>query len=93
MRIGVLFLELGLSDSRSLKHKRQILKSIKDITRAKFNISIAEIGNHDKWQRSTLAIAKLGNADVELHRGLSGILNFLRNKNRIQILDYKIEVF
>ena len=53
--VGVLTLELRLEDSRSLKDKRQVVKSLKDRLRHKFNVAVAEIDGQDLWQRATVA--------------------------------------
>ena len=43
MIIGTLRVRLLLRDSRSLKDKRQVVKSIKDRLRNHFNVTVAEI--------------------------------------------------
>jgi uncharacterized protein len=53
--IGVLTLELQISEAHSLKEKRHVVKSLKDRLRTKFNISVAEIDGQDTWQRSVIA--------------------------------------
>ena len=53
--VGVLTLELRLEDSHSLKDKRQVVKSLKDRLRHKFNVAVAEIDGQDLWQRATVA--------------------------------------
>jgi uncharacterized protein len=53
--IGVLTLELHISDAHSLKDKRHVVKSLKDRLRTKFNVSVAEIDHQDLWQRSVIA--------------------------------------
>jgi uncharacterized protein YlxP (DUF503 family) len=53
--IGVLTLELRIDDSHSLKDKRQVVKSLKDRLRHKFNVSVAEIDFQELWQRSLIA--------------------------------------
>jgi uncharacterized protein YlxP (DUF503 family) len=53
--IGVLTLELQISEAHSLKDKRHVVKSLKDRLRTKFNISVAEIDYQDTWQRSVIA--------------------------------------
>jgi uncharacterized protein YlxP (DUF503 family) len=53
--IGVLTLELRIDDSHSLKDKRQVVKSLKERLRHKFNVSVAEIDFQDLWQRALLA--------------------------------------
>jgi uncharacterized protein YlxP (DUF503 family) len=53
--IGVLTLEIRVEYSHSLKDKRQVVKSLKDRLRHKFNVSVAEIDYHDLWQRALVA--------------------------------------
>ena len=61
MVVGVLRLTLFLPENHSLKGKRQVLRSIKDRVRNKFNVSIAESDGHDMWQRAELGICQVGN--------------------------------
>lgn len=53
--IGVLTLELRLEHAHSLKEKRQVVKSLKDRLRHKFNVSVAEIDDQDLHNSSVLA--------------------------------------
>lgn len=53
--VGVLTLELRLEHSHSLKDKRQVVQSLKERLRHKFNVAVAEIDGQDLWQRATVA--------------------------------------
>lgn len=53
--IAVVSLELRLEDSHSLKDKRQVIKSLKERLRHRFNVAVAEIEFHELWQRSVIA--------------------------------------
>jgi hypothetical protein len=53
--IGVLTLELRIDHAQSLKDKRQIVKSLKDRLRRKFNVSVAEIDDQDLHNSSVIA--------------------------------------
>ena len=53
--IGVLTLEIVLQNSHSLKDKRQVVKSLKDRLRGKFNVAVAEIDCQDLWQRAVVS--------------------------------------
>lgn len=57
MFVGVGRYELHIPASRSLKDKRQVLRSISSQVSNKFNISIAEVDYQDLWQRSALGIS------------------------------------
>jgi hypothetical protein len=53
--VGVLTLELQLSEAHSLKDKRHTVKGLKDRLRGKFNVAVAEIDYQDLWQRSLIS--------------------------------------
>jgi uncharacterized protein YlxP (DUF503 family) len=74
MPVGLLTLELRLPDAHSLKDKRQILRSLKDRLRRKFNIAIAEMDFHDVWQSSIIGIVTLSNAEQHVEESLQHVL-------------------
>jgi len=92
MLIGTLIFELYLPGSSSLKEKRFILKSIKDRIRNQFNVSVAEIEFHDKWQRCGLGIACISNNRRHLDSILSKISMFFERESRVEILDESTEI-
>jgi len=50
MVVGSLKIEFRLTDNRSLKGKRKVVRSMVDKVKSRFNVSIAEVGSNDKWQ-------------------------------------------
>jgi len=52
MPIASLTLELRIEGAHSLKDKRQVVRSMKDRLRVKFNVSVAEMEATDLWQRA-----------------------------------------
>jgi uncharacterized protein YlxP (DUF503 family) len=74
MVIGLLELDLHLTEARSLKDKRQPLRSILARVRQKHNVSIAEVAHHDEWQRAGLAIVGVNTDRVAMERTLDEIL-------------------
>ena len=62
--VGVLILELRIEHSHSLKDKRQVVKSLKDRLRARFNVAVSEIEDQDVWQSAVIAAVT-----VSPHRG------------------------
>jgi len=59
--VGVLTMELRLENAHSLKDKRQVVRSLKDRLRAKFNVAVAEIDCQDLWQRAVIAAVTVSN--------------------------------
>ena|SRR5215471_19541172 len=57
--IAHLTLEIRIEGARSLKDRRQVLRSVKDGLRTRFNVSVAEIDPSDAWQRATLGVVSI----------------------------------
>lgn len=75
MPVGLLTLELYIPDAHSLKEKRQVLRSLKDKLRRKFNVAIAELDHQDVWQRSLVGIVTLSNEDRHVQETLQKVLD------------------
>ncbi len=56
MVVGLITWELHLAACHSLKDKRHVLKSLKDRLHQRFNVSAAETGHHDLWQRAEISV-------------------------------------
>ncbi len=59
MPIAHLTLELRIEHAQSLKDKRQVIRSVKDKLRAKFNVSVAELEEGDPLQRATIGVVSI----------------------------------
>jgi uncharacterized protein len=57
MFIAIARFEFFIPDSRSLKDKRQVLRSVIQTTRNRFNVSIAEVEYQDLWQRAAVGVS------------------------------------
>lgn len=82
---------MHIPDALSLKSKRYVLKSLKDRIRAKFNVSVSEAGDLDKWQRAEIGMAMAANERSLLEQTFQKILNLAQNNPEIQILSHKME--
>lgn len=67
--VGVLTLELRIEGAHSLKDKRNVVRSLKDRLRSRYNVSVAEIGGQDAWQYALVAVAAVS-SDREHAEGL-----------------------
>jgi len=50
-------LVLEIPGARSLKDKRQVVRSFKERVKSRLGVSIAEVDHHDKLQRATFGVA------------------------------------
>ncbi len=74
MPVGLLTLELHIAEAQSLKDKRQVLRSLRDRLRAKFNVAVAELDFEDTWQRSVVGVVTLANEEQLVEESLQKVL-------------------
>jgi len=92
MVIGVCQLELFLHENFSLKGKRQVLQSIVQRARKRFNISISEVQDHDLWQKAVLGICAVGNDRQRVNSVLDQVINFIEKTQLTDVADSQIEI-
>jgi len=92
MFVGICELELFIPESESLKAKRFVLSSLKTRLRNKFNVSVAEVGDNDKWQRADLGISLVANERKFLDKALHQILNFVDDFEGVEVIKHQFEV-
>ena len=93
MNVGVCRIDLRLPENISLKGKRQVLKSITARVRNKFDVAVAEVDNHDRWQLATIGICCISNNSRHTNEVLSKVVDFVTNSRfEVEILDYEIEI-
>ena len=93
MVVGTLKIEFLLSDNRSLKGKRKVVRSMIDKVKSRFNVSIAEVGSNDKWQKIELGITAAGNDRRHVDSTLNHVLDFVDSLYLAQIVNTEMEIF
>lgn len=69
MIVGVNTLELHLPAAGSLKQKRQVVRSLKERLRGRFNVALIEESEFaDVWQRASLALVSVSESREALER-------------------------
>jgi len=92
MTVGALRAELLIHGARSLKEKRQVLKSLKDRIRNGFNVSVAEVGYQDLWQRAALAFAVAGTDGAYVRGVLDELVRFIAREARVELARHESEI-
>jgi len=92
MVVGICRLDLLIIENNSLKGKRRILKRIIERIKNKFNVSIAEVGNHDLWQSSQIGFCMVGNDKRFINSALDKIIYFIEEINIAEITKSDIEI-
>ena len=60
--VALLTLELRIEHAQSLKDKRQVVRSLKDRLRARFNVATAELDASLLWNRATIAVVSVSDS-------------------------------
>ena len=92
MVVGVGFIRLMIHESSSLKSKRRVLKSILGKVRSKFDLSIAEVDDQDKWQRCSIGYAVVTNEAGHAHSMLQNVADYVEGLHLAEVTDYNIEI-
>ncbi|MEK7316437.1 MAG: DUF503 domain-containing protein [Candidatus Eisenbacteria bacterium] len=92
MLVGTMRLEIHLPAADSLKAKRSVVNHVKERVRHRFNAAIAEVGQQELWQRTTIGVAVVGEAAPVLDRALHEILAVIEREERLAVLDVAIEI-
>jgi len=79
--------DLHVPGCRSLKEKRQVVKSLKDRLHARFNVSVAETGHHDLHQRAELALCVVSVDRRHVQEVLSACDRLVEMEGRARIMD------
>ncbi len=88
MCVALCRLELFLLDEpNSLKGKRHIVRSLKERIRNRFGASVAEVDDHDKWQRATLGIAYVTRDRTDAEGVIMKIFGFIEGDGTVEVVD------
>jgi len=91
MIIGTLRIRLLLRQAKSLKDKRQVVRSIKDRLHNEFNVSVAEIESQDNRQLAVLGLALVTSDAHHAKTELSKIVEALRAHPVAELVDHDID--
>ena len=63
-----------------------------DKVKHRFNVSIAEVGSNDKWQKVELGVSAVGNDRRHIDSSLANVLTFLESLYLAEIVDSRVEI-
>ncbi len=87
MHIALLRARIDIPQAMSLKDKRRVVKSIKDRVSGQMNVSVAEIGDHDIWNRAELAFVTVANDTKIVDKRIAGLTTLLEGGHDWQLLE------
>jgi uncharacterized protein YlxP (DUF503 family) len=93
MIVGACQLTMRLPGKSSLKEKRAVVRSLTARLRSKFNVSVAEVGDNDRWQIATIGVTCVSNDAVHARQMLDEVVAFVaRTRLDAELIDSEIEV-
>ncbi len=92
MKLGVMKVSLHIPMAQSLKDKRRVVRSLKDRLFARFNVSVAEVGDQDLHQRATIGICFVSLDSKRADAKIQKLENFLENHPGAVVLDIERDI-
>ncbi len=92
MVAGLGVITFRLHDCRSLKAKRKVVKSIITRLRNNFNVSVAEVGANDVYQKAVIGFALVGNDRMVINAKIDKIFNLADELGLAEIIDSDMEI-
>ncbi|HLX60117.1 MAG TPA: DUF503 domain-containing protein [Planctomycetota bacterium] len=89
MWIAILRLALLIPGARSLKDRRQAVKSLKERIRNRFDAACNEVGDLETWNRAYLGIALVGNEKRTLEDLAAEISRYAQNDAQVQVTGFE----
>ena len=79
MVIGTLQITVQVPESRSLKDKRTVVRSITSRVRQTFAVAVAEVGEQDTWQTAVVGVACVSNNARHADEVCQKVLAYVEN--------------
>jgi hypothetical protein len=87
MLTGILFLSIYLTEADTIKDRRQVVKSIKDRIRHRFNVSVVELDNQSKLNSADFGFSMVSNKEDEIIRIFDKIQRFIEGNYPVEIIE------
>lgn len=71
--VGTARLQIRIAESRSLKDKRRVIRSLKDRLRKHHNVAVAEVADQSSWQDATIVVVTVSSAAGHVERVIDAV--------------------
>lgn len=92
MIVGAAVVELYVHGSHSLKEKRGVVRSVVQRVRNRFNVSAAEVGGQDTWQRAVIGVVTVGHDRTAVRALLDRIVDFVEGTGLAEVTNSDVEI-
>lgn len=92
MHVGLLRVTLHIPAAHSLKDRRAVVRRAVERTRARFNVSVAEVGDSNHWQRAQIAVTAVSGDKALLEELLSKCTSTIANAGDAMVTRRELEL-
>lgn len=94
MHVAVCRITLRLAENHSLKGKRKVVQSVIQRVRQRFNVSIAEVAEPDRWRTAVLGVTCVNSDSVHLEQTVQRVVGLVEDVARgdAELVDVETEV-
>jgi uncharacterized protein len=89
MFVGIVRIELHIPAARSLKDKRQVVRSLKDRIREHVRAAVAEVDHQDLWQRAALGVAVVAADTGQARELLQAVRRIVEQAYAAELTDWQ----
>jgi uncharacterized protein YlxP (DUF503 family) len=86
MWIGWIEFDILLGDVHSLKEKRSVVRPLLAELKRRFEVSVAEVGNHDQYRRTQVGAGLVAADRGHLVEVLAAVEHFVAGRPEIELL-------
>jgi len=90
--VAAVEVELYIPMSGSLKGKRGVVKPLVERLRRELNVSVAEVGHQDLWQRALLGMAVAAGSEVGARKVVQAIEAVVGREPRVEVIRVDVDV-
>jgi uncharacterized protein len=90
--VAMMLVELHVPAAGSLKGKRGVVKPLIAALRRDLNVSVAEVGHQDLWQRSTLGIAVAAGSETGARKVVQQVEKIVYRDPRVEVIAIDVEI-
>ena len=91
MFVGVARIVVQIPGARSLKDRRAVVRSFKDRVSARLRISVAEVGDPERWQIATFGVAAVSSDRARTEELVAAAVSIARSLPDALVADVRTE--
>ena len=91
MFVGVARIVVQIPGAHSLKDRRTVVRSFKDRVRARLKVSVAEIGDPERWQIATFGVAVVSSDRGRCEELVASAVSVARSLANAVVADVRTE--